>query len=66
MHWNVNLKELKKSWRFWFSSYSSRKSKKYPFDSRCSVMRTKVAWEDVGAGKNGAKVQVALEYYGEN
>jgi hypothetical protein len=29
-------------------------------------MKTKVVWEDVGAGKNGAKVQVALEYYSEN
>jgi hypothetical protein len=56
MHWKANLKELKKSLRFWFAFYSFKKSDKYPFDSRCNAMRTKVVSKDMGAKGNGAKV----------
>jgi hypothetical protein len=33
------------------------KSEKKPFDSKCRVVKVEVVFEDVGLGKNGAKMQ---------
>ncbi len=55
MCWNIGLKESYKNLKSWFGSWFFTKNGKKPFDSICRTMRIKVALNDVGARKNGAK-----------